>query len=80
MAVLVIVSCSQRRIVLGVLGRNAVLIRGLEQVQRLLASREDIFADYSEQAFERTFSEHFTIEERIAIDESSRALYWMKSR
>jgi hypothetical protein len=51
-----------------------------EQVQRLLASRADIFGDYGEAAFERAFSEHFTIEARFPLDESLRTLYWMRSR
>lgn len=51
-----------------------------EQVQRLLVSREDIFRDYDQSAFERTFGARFTIEERVPIHESRRTLYMMRSR
>jgi len=51
-----------------------------EQVQRLLASREDIFTDYNPARFEHTFSERFVIEERTPIDESLRTLYLLRSR
>ena len=51
-----------------------------EQVQRLLASREDIFTDYNQARFEHTFGERFVIEERIPIDESLRTLYLLRSR
>ena len=51
-----------------------------EQVRRLLASREVVFTDYNEAAFERTFSERFVIEGRIPIDESLRTLYLLRSR
>ena len=47
------------------------------QVQRLLASREDIFPDYTRQAFEKEFSRCFTIEDSADIRESQRILYLM---
>ena len=50
------------------------------QVQRLLATREDIFPDYNMEAFEKEFSRYFTIEESASISESQRRLYLMKRR
>ncbi len=47
------------------------------QVQRLLASREDIFADYTLSVFEAAFGEHFMIVQRAEIAESQRSLYLM---
>jgi len=48
------------------------------QVQRLLATREDIFPDYTRQAFEQEFSRYFTIDESADIRESQRTLYLMR--
>lgn len=48
--------------------------------QRLLSSREDIFSDYNQAAFEKEFSKYFTITEQIAIRGSSRILYIMHTR
>ena len=48
------------------------------QVQRLLATREDIFPDYTRQAFEQEFSRHFTIVDYADIRESQRTLYLMR--
>jgi len=48
------------------------------QVQRLLATREDIFPDYTRQAFEREFSRYFTTDDSADIRESQRALYLMR--
>jgi len=48
------------------------------QVQRLLASREDVFEDYNQDAFERELQQYFTIEERIKILDSQRTLYLMR--
>jgi ribosomal protein L11 methylase PrmA len=50
------------------------------QVQRLLSTREDIFADYNQQAFEHTFSEHFGIERCQKIGDTERSLYLMEKR
>jgi len=47
------------------------------QVQRLLATREDIFPDYTRQAFEQEFSRYFTIDNSADIRESQRTLYLM---
>jgi len=48
------------------------------QVQRLLATREDVFPHYTRQAFEQEFSRYFTVEDSSAIMESQRTLYLMR--
>lgn len=48
------------------------------QVQRLLATREDIFPDYTRQAFEQEFSRYFTIDDSADIRESQRTVYLMR--
>ena len=45
------------------------------QVQRLLASRPDIFPSYDEAGFEAAFSEDFTLRQRCPIRDSERTLY-----
>jgi hypothetical protein len=45
------------------------------QVQRLLSSREDVFPDYGQQAFEAAFAHHFTLLRRETITDSDRTLY-----
>ena len=47
------------------------------QVQRLLATREDIFDNYTQKSFEAAFADHFHIEAVEPITDSSRLLYWM---
>ena len=47
------------------------------QVQRLLASREDVFADYTQQAFETAFRRYFAIQSAVRIADSERTLYCM---
>ena len=47
------------------------------QVQRLLATREDIFPNYNRQTFEQEFARYFTIEDSACISESQRTLYLM---
>jgi hypothetical protein len=49
------------------------------QVQRLLASRKDIFAGYDEARFTASFSRHFEIQESHAIPDSERRLYLMRN-
>ncbi|PCH62431.1 MAG: hypothetical protein COC19_02855 [SAR86 cluster bacterium] len=51
--------------------------KGDSQVQRLLASREDIFPDYTQQGFEKAFSQYFKVEKRDNIDDCQRTLYLM---
>jgi hypothetical protein len=50
------------------------------QVQRLLSTREDIFLDYTQQAFESEFSKYFTIQNSAKIRDSERTLYLMERR
>jgi ribosomal protein L11 methylase PrmA len=48
------------------------------QVQRLLSTREDIFPDYTRQAFEGTFGTHFDIQQAVDIKGTQRTVYLMK--
>jgi hypothetical protein len=50
------------------------------QVQRLLATRKDIFPDYTQEGFERAFARSFTIHESIDLRGSQRRLYLMERR
>jgi len=50
------------------------------QVQRLLATREDIFPAYHVQGFEAEFSRFFDIERREPIAQSERILYLLRSK
>ncbi|MEA3440935.1 MAG: SAM-dependent methyltransferase [Chloroflexota bacterium] len=49
------------------------------QVQRMLSFRKDIFHEYSQDSFERSFSEYFSIVEKKPITDSSRSIYLMKN-
>ncbi len=48
------------------------------QVQRLLATREDVFPDYTQDAFEKEFSHYFSIISATPIKNSTRTLYLLK--
>jgi len=48
------------------------------QAQKLLASREDILIDYTQEKFEEVFGDYFLIEDSAAIENSERTLYLMK--
>ena len=48
-------------------------------VQQMLRSREDVFASYSAEEFERAFSARFTINERVTLTPSDRVLYLLTS-
>lgn len=48
------------------------------QVQKLLASREDIFNKYTQENFEREFREYFAIQDPVKIKGSERSLYLMR--
>lgn len=52
------------------------------KVQTLLATREDVFPDYSQDAFERAFEAEgaFTVERREPVRGSQRVLYLMRAR
>ena len=50
------------------------------QVQVLLASRKDIFPDYTREGFEDAFEEFFDIHEAIPIQNTARVIYLMEGR
>jgi hypothetical protein len=50
------------------------------KVKILLTSREDIFPNYTQEGFERAFSERFTIDRRESIASSERTLYLMRRK
>ena len=50
------------------------------QVQRMLATREDVFAEYTAEAFERAFARHFRLISKASIRESGRTIYRMERR
>lgn len=50
------------------------------QVERLLATREDIFENYTLEGFEVAFSRYFTIERAEKVPETDRVLYLLKQR
>jgi SAM-dependent methyltransferase len=62
------------------LGRRAIVEfvpKSDPMVQRMLASRADVFESYTVEEFERAFSARFTIEQRAVISTSDRLLYLM---
>lgn len=50
------------------------------QVQRLLATREDVFPTYTPAMFEQEFQRFFTIHRSVRIEGSERTLYLMRRR
>ena len=50
------------------------------QYQRLMGIRDDIFEDYSQEAFEEAFGRHFTIDRSERLSESERTLYEMTAK
>ena len=48
------------------------------QVQRLLASREDVFTEYDEDHFRDEFGRYFETVRCEPVHESTRSLYLMK--
>ena len=50
------------------------------QVKKLLASREDIFPNYTKDGFEFAFKETFIIHEVVNVSESERILYLMECK
>ena len=50
------------------------------QVVKLLATREDVFADYHKDGFEAAFGEHFEIRQVTEIPETCRTLYLMQAQ
>ncbi len=49
------------------------------QVRKLLASRDDIFPNYSQEGFEAAFLTHFKILEALSVQDSDRTMYLMQS-
>jgi hypothetical protein len=65
------------------LGRHVVLefaAKDDSQVQRLLATREDVFPDYTREGVERAFGTSFRILESVAVRESARRIYLLGPR
>ena len=54
--------------------------KGDQQVQRLLASREDIFVQYTQEHFEAAFAQHFQIVASEQLPDSDRTIYLMMRR
>jgi hypothetical protein len=50
------------------------------QVQRLLATRKDIFPEYQPEGFEKAFSEYYVIHDIQEVPESERRLYLMEKK
>jgi len=50
------------------------------QVQKLLASRDDIFPSYTRDGFESAFKENFNIRAAVDVRESERVLYLMEKK
>lgn len=50
------------------------------QVRRMLSTREDVFAHYSIEDFEESFSRFFTIKKKSNISESERTIYLMEKK
>jgi len=50
------------------------------QSQRLLATRKDVFTDYTMENFESEFSRHFSIKDKRRIIDSDRVIYFMKGK
>ncbi len=45
------------------------------QVQRMLSSRQDVFPNYRQDAFEEAFARHFEVRESIPLEDTERRLY-----
>ena len=50
------------------------------QVKKLLASREDVFHNYTVEGFESAFREKFIIHEKVPVRESKRVIYLMEGK
>ena len=50
------------------------------QVQRLLATREDVFSEYTKEDFEREFGKRFSIVKALELKQSGRIMYLMRNR
>ncbi|HLG91156.1 MAG TPA: hypothetical protein VI336_03315 [Candidatus Saccharimonadales bacterium] len=54
--------------------------KGDSQVDKLLATREDIFPNYTEEGFEAAFKTKYSLVDKIKIRGSKRTLYLMKKK
>jgi hypothetical protein len=50
------------------------------QGQRLLATREDVFPDYTQEGFEQAFSTRFATLASALVKDSQRTIYLMEAR
>ena len=50
------------------------------QVQKLLATRQDIFTNYHLEGFEAAFEDFFTIHEKVPVQDSPRTLYLLEAK
>jgi ribosomal protein L11 methylase PrmA len=50
------------------------------QVQRMLATRDDVFGTYSQPIFEEAFARYFTVERVVPVRDSVRVMYVMRRR
>ena len=50
------------------------------QVRRMLATRKDVFADYTQDGFEAAFAEHFDVVRTLPLEGTARVLYLMEAR
>jgi len=50
------------------------------QVKRLLSTREDVFTDYDQDTFEKSFSEYFIVVAKEKVDGSERVMYLMSKK
>ena len=67
----------------GLLGKDGHLLiefvpKEDSQVQRMLASRLDVFSDYNLEEFLKAFSKYFKVEESVQIPETDRTLHIMR--
>lgn len=61
------------------LGKNLIIEfvpKEDSQVKKLLASRQDIFKDYSSEGFVQAFTHDFTLQKQIPIPGTCRTIYW----
>jgi len=50
------------------------------QAQRLLASREDVFPDYTQEGFEAAFAPYFSVRQSAGVAHSKRTMYLMDAK
>ena len=50
------------------------------QLKRMLATREDIFPDYTQAGFEEAFLGRFSLQQQRAVDDSERTLYLFEAK